>query len=195
MKKISGFLAMGWILLTACSTGQATTTPSPLPQPTATEIQVLPTPSSPGDSITWDNLQVAVDQFEVTGEYQTDFGSTRIPPDGGKFLWVHVGLKNTGSVQMEIPIAEHYSVLYAAAELKPTYGHRDGYTDYTTLGSLIFPGQSLDGWLRFDIPATAGLNELLFVFLPESSQVGASYSSPNYPYAEDKPTYVWNCVP
>jgi hypothetical protein len=36
---------------------------------------------------------------------------------------------------------------------------------------------------------------LRFVFLPESAQVGASYGSPNYPYADDKPTYVWNGAP
>ena len=96
---------------------------------------------------------------------------------------------------MDVPLLEHYSVLYAAAELKPTYGHREGYTDYTTLGPLIFPDQTLEGWLRFDIPVTAELTDLKFVFIPESAQIGASYESPNYPYAEDKPTYVWNFVP
>ena len=193
MKIISAYLAIGIVLITACSTmGQAASTPTPFPQPTATGIKMLPTPSSPGNPITWDNLQVTMDEFEVTGEYITDFGSTRLPPEGGQFLWVHVRLKNSGPIQVDVPVSEHYSVLYAAAELKPTYGHRQGYTDYTTLGPLIFPDQSLDGWLRFDIPTTAQLNELLFVFLPESSQVGASYSSPNYPYADDKPTYVWN---
>jgi hypothetical protein len=95
---------------------------------------------------------------------------------------------------MDVPASEHFSVLYTAAELKPTYGHRAGYADYTTLGPLIFPDQGLDGWLRFDIPVSAELGELRFVFLPESAQVGASYNSPNYPYADDKPTYVWNCV-
>jgi hypothetical protein len=136
-----------------------------------------------------------MDQLEVTQDYMTDYGSTRIPPAGQKFLWVHVRLQNTGRVEMDVPLSEHYSVLYAGAELKPSYGHRQGYLDYTTLGVLIFPDQNLEGWLRFDIPATAELKELRFVFLPESSQVGSSYSSPNYPYADDKPTYVWNCEP
>ena len=96
---------------------------------------------------------------------------------------------------MDTPLSEHYSVLYAATELKPTYGHRQGYVDYTTLGTVIFPGQELDGWLRFDVPTTAGLKDMRFVFIPESAQVGTSFSSPNYPYADDKPTYVWNCAP
>jgi hypothetical protein len=195
MKKISDILAIGLILLTACSSaGQTSTTPlpaTPSPQPTATGIKVLPTPSSVSDSIIWDDLQVTMDQLEVTQEYMTDYGSTRIPPAGQKFLWVHIRLKNTGQMEMDVPLSEHFSVLYAATELKPSYGHRQGYTEYTTLGTLIFPNQELDGWIRFDIPTTAQLNEMSFVFLPESSQVGTSYSSPNYPYADDKPTYVW----
>jgi len=134
-----------------------------------------------------------MDQLEITEEYLTDFGSTRTPPDGKKFLWVHVRLKNTSQVEMDIPISEHYSILYAAIEIKPIYGHRDGYVDYTTLISTIFPNQELDGWLRFDIPFTAELKDMRFVFLPESAQVGVSYSSPSYPYADDKPTYVWEC--
>jgi hypothetical protein len=199
MMKLSSILAVGLILLTACSsTGErsAASTPFPsLPQPTVTEIKILPTPSSPGDSILWDDLQVSMDGLEVTEDYVTDYGSSRVPTEGNKFLWVHVRLKNTGQVQMDVPLSEHYSILYAATELKPSYGHRQGYEEYTTLGPMIFPDQDLEGWLRFDIPSTAELKDLRFVFLPESAQVGASYGSPNYPYADDKPTYVWNGAP
>jgi hypothetical protein len=125
----------------------------------------------------------------------TDFGSSRVPPSGQKFLWVQVQLKNTGQVEVDIPLAEHFSILYAAVELKPTYGHRQNYKDYTAIGSALFPAQELDGWLRFDIPAAAQLSDLHFVFIPESSQIGTSYNSPNYPYSEDKPTFVWNYTP
>ena len=199
MKKISSILAIVLIILTACSStgessaAQATATASP--QPDVTGFKVFPTPSSLSDSIIWNGLQVTMDQLEITQDYMTDYGSTRIPPTGQKFLWVQVRLENTGQIEIDVPISEHFSVLYAGTELKPSYGHRQGYTDYTTLVSVIFPSQKLDGWLRFDIPTAAELNELRFVFLPESSQVGSSFSSPNYPYAEDKPTYVWKCGP
>ena len=197
MKKLSSIFAIGLIILTACSSAnQMSATPlsaTPSPQPAATEIKVFPTPSSPGNAIIWANLQVSMDQLDVTQDYMTDYGSSRIPPAGQKFLWVHIRLKNTGQIEMDVPLSEHFSVLYAGTELKPSYGHRQGFVDYTTLGSVIFPNQELDSWLRFDIPMAAELKDLRFVFLPESSQVGASYSSPNYPYAEDKPTYVWKC--
>jgi len=189
------FLA-GIFSLIACS-NQVDVSPIPATQtasPIATSTP-LPNPFSPGDTIFWDTLQVTMDKLEISNEYITDFGPTRIPPSGKKFLWVHIRLKNTSQVEMSVPSFEHYSILYAAIEIKPIYGHRSGYTDYTTLSDSIFPDQSLDGWLRFDIPDTAELNEMRFVFLPESVQIGTSYSSPSYPYSRDKPTYVWNCTP
>jgi uncharacterized protein DUF4352 len=201
VKKLLSILLFAIFLLTACSTASETfptplyTPPIPLPQPAATGTGPLPTPSAPGDSILWDQLQVTMTQPEITQEYLSEYGSTRLPPPGQKFLWVYVQLKNSGSIQKDVPLAEHFSVLYAATELKPTYGHRMDYSDYTALGSTIFPNQTLDGWLRFDIPLAADLKDLRFVFLPESSHVGASFSEPNYPYGNDKPTFVWNCGP
>lgn len=186
----------GALILTACSsTGESATpvTVTAPPGPTATEITVLPTPASSGDSILWRDLQVTMDQIEINEEFITEYGSTRSPSAGEKFMWVHVQLKNVGQIETDTPLIEHFSVLYAATELKPTYGHRKGYAEYSTLEPVLFPDQEADGWMRFDIPATAELKDLRFIFLPESSQVGASYSSPNYPYADDKPTFVWKC--
>jgi hypothetical protein len=187
---------IGLFFLIACSaTNESQVVPTlvtRIPPPTMTSVP--PTPSSPNDSIRWDTLQVTMDHLEITEEYFTDYGSTRIPPAGQKILWVHIRLKNTGQFQMEVPVTEHFSILYAAVEIKPIYGHRQGYIEYATLDPIIFPDQELDAWLRFDIPAAAELNDMRFVFIPESAQVGVSYSSPNYPYAANKPTYVWNCA-
>src|SRR5262245_55746403 len=107
MKKITNILSIGLYILTACSSaGGSSVTPATataFPQPTATEMKVLPTPSSPSDSILWEKLQVTMDKLEVTQDYTTEFGSTRIPPAGQKFLWVHIRLKNTGQVEIDVP--------------------------------------------------------------------------------------------
>jgi hypothetical protein len=196
LKKIPGILFVGLLILTACASAPETSViATPAPQPTATAIKILPTPSIPGNSIQWGNLQVTLSQLEVTQDYVTEYDTTRIPPIGDKFLWVHVQLKNIGKVELNTPLLENYSILYAATELKPTYGHRKNYSEYTTLDAVIFPDHEVDGWLRFDIPATAESKDMRFVFLPESSHVGSSFSSPNYPYGGDKPTFVWNCTP
>jgi len=134
-------------------------------------------------------------QIDVTEDYIAESGVVRNPSAGEKFIWARVQLKNIGQTEVDAPLLEHFSMLYAATEFKPTYGHRQGYAEYSTLAPVLFPNQAADGWMRFDIPVTAELKDLRFVFLPESSHVGASFSAPNYPYAEDKPTYVWNCAP
>ena len=197
IKEIARLLFSGLFLLTACTpAGSPSSTPAmatAASQPAPTTIRVLPTPSSPGDSVIWRNLKVGMAQAEITGSFINEFGSQRVPPSGQKFLWVHIILENVGKDEVALPEAENFSVLYAESEIKPVYGHRQGYTDYTALDSTLFPGQKLDAWLRFDIPDIAELKDLWFVFLPTSRQVGVLPSSPNYPYAENKPTYVWRC--
>ena len=184
----------GLLLLTSCTTATPVAI-TPTLQPTPTEMKVLPTPSSPGNSILSKGLHVTMTQAEINDSFVAEFGSQRVPSPGLQFLWVHVQLKNTGEKDIDLPVPEHFSALYAATELKPTYGHRKDYTDYTALGPVIFPNQEVNAWLRFDIPVNAELKDLRFVFLPESSGVGTSFSSPIYPYSQDHPTYVWNCAP
>lgn len=197
IKKPSSVLLIGLFMLTACSSSSQPIAPITITapsQPTSTKIKSLPTLSSPGDSIIWRDLQVSMHQVEITDSFINEFGSQRVPSAGQKFLWVHVALRNVGKVEITLPESENFSVLYADSEFKPIYGHRQGYADYTDLGSPLFPEQQFDAWLRFDVPVAADLNDLWFVFLPTSAQVGVSPSSPTYPYGENKPTYVWKCA-
>jgi Domain of unknown function (DUF4352) len=184
-------LCIALFILTACSSAPASTIT--IPTPTATPTRDLPTPSSPGDPVIWRDLQVVFDRAEITESFINEFGSQRVPSAGQKFLWVHLALDNVGKDEILLPEPKNFSVLYAESEFKPVYGYRRGYADYTDLGTTLFPGQELDAWLRFDIPDTADLKDMWFVFLPTSAQVGVSPSAPNYPYAENKPTFVWNC--
>lgn len=191
MKKTRNIL-LGLLILTACSSAGTATIPS---RPTPTAFHMLPTSSASGTSILWEGLQVTMDQSEITRDFINEFGSVREPSSGLKFLWVHVQLKNVGENEINTPLPENYSVLYADSAFKPGYGHRKDHTDYTALGRVVFPGQEMDAWLRFDIPAVAELKDLRFVFHPQRAQVGVSFLSPNYPYTEKRPTYMWNCVP
>jgi hypothetical protein len=63
-----------------------------------------------------------------------------------------------------------------------------------TLTTGLVQGQEVDAWLRFDIPAALELKELLFAFLPESSQVSLAFSPSDYPWG-DHPIYLWMCAP
>jgi hypothetical protein len=193
IKKIARFLFLGLCILAACTSTPAV--PATSSQPTPTRPRVPATPSSPGDALIWRDLRVSMDQAEITDRFINEFGSQRLPSSGQKFLWVHVTLENVGQDEITLPRPENFSALYAESEFKPIYGHRQGYADYTDLAATLFPAEKLDAWLRFDIPDTAELKDLWFVFLPTSAQVGVLPSSPSYPYAENKPTYVWKCEP
>jgi hypothetical protein len=190
-------IMLGILLTAGCdsATWPTTPVPLPLPLPTATRQTLFPTPAAPGNIITWQALQVSLESVEITDSFSTEFGAQRLPSPGQKFLWVQVQLENTATDQFNLPTPEHFSVLYAASEFKPTYGHRQGYADYTALNSPLFPGQFVEAWLRFDIPLTANLAAVQFVFLPESTEIGVSPSAPSYPWGGEHPLFVWNCAP
>jgi hypothetical protein len=154
----------------------------------------LPTPVSPGQMVVYDDLQVTMSQAEITTSYPTEYGSTREPPAGMKFLWIHILLKNIGQQERDLPVSEHFSVLNGETEYKPTYGHRQDHMDYMALTTVMVQGQDADAWLRFDIPADLELQDLWFAFMPESSQISVGFSSNNYPWA-DNPIYLWTCAP
>jgi hypothetical protein len=144
--------------------------------------------------IIYDDLQLTMDQAEITADYLTEYGSSREPTTDIKFLWVHLILKNIGQQEQSLPAEEHFSTLYDMTELKPTYGHRKDYTDYTALNTTVEPGEELNAWLRFEIPVNAELKDLAFAFLPDSTQVSFGFSSSDYPWA-DHPIFLWNCAP
>jgi hypothetical protein len=186
----------GLLIFSACN---STSRPAPAPVSSATpqtavEKKVLPTPVSLGQGIVYDGLQVAMSQAEITTSYITEYGSSREPPAGKKFLWIHIILKDISQNEQNMPAPEHFSVLYGTNEFKPTYGHRKDYTDYMALTTGVVQGQDVDAWLRFDIPAGAELKDLQFAFLPESSQVSVGFSSSKYPWG-DHPIYLWTCAP
>src|SRR5258706_16373241 len=112
LNKIPGILFVGLLVLTACFSAPPAIA-TPVPQPTATAIKVLPTPSIPGDSIRWGDLQVTMVQTEITEYFITEYGSTRMPSPGMKFMWVHIQLKYVGQNQIDSTFPERFSVLYA----------------------------------------------------------------------------------
>lgn len=200
MKKIASLLlssVWGLLFISACNSSNAPVVPTPIPSATpqaAVTDKVLPTPVSSGQIIVHNDLQVMMNQAEAAASYVTEYGSTREPSAGGKFLWIHILIKNIGQSELNLPAPEHFSALYGTIEFKSTYGHRKDYTDYTALKSILYPADEADAWLRFDIPADAELKDMQFAFLPESTQVSTGFSSSDY-FWSDHPIYLWKCVP
>ena len=200
MKKIWLFLLanlLGLFVITACDSASATVVPTPIPSATpqaALENKTLPTPISAGQTVVYNDLQLTMDQAEITDSYLTEYGSNREPTGDNKFLWTHIILMNISQKEQSLPDAEHFSALFATTEFKPAYGHRKGHVDYMALNEVIDQGEEVDAWLRFDIPTEAELTNLTFAFLPESTQVSFGFSSNEYFWA-DHPIYLWDCAP
>jgi hypothetical protein len=184
-------LCFGLWALAACYPAPAPVQAYP---PTPAANRPLPTSVPTGQEIVYNDFRVALSQVEVMTSYITEYGSNRNPAVGTKFLWVHITLKNVGQVERPLPTPEHFSVLYGISEFKPSYGHRQGTTDYTALKPVVYQGQQLEAWLRFDIPTNAELKDLQFAFFPESLQVSTSFAPTDYPWA-DHPIYLWSCAP
>ena len=198
LKKLTFLLygLFGLLIFSACNSASR---PAPAPissetPQTAVENKVLPTPMSASQRIVYDDLQVAMSQAEITTSYPTEYGSTREPPAGKRFLWIHILLKNIGQHEQNLPAPEHFSVLNGTTEFKSTYGHRKDYADYMALTAGMVQGQDVSAWLRFDIPAAVELKDLWFAFLPESLQVSVGFSPGDYPWG-DHPIYLWKCAP
>jgi hypothetical protein len=194
--KLVWFILGGLMILTACTPTSGTVLPATVPpaSPQPGVEKTLPTPVSPGQKVISEYLQVEMVQAEITTSFLTEYGSTREPPSGIEFLWIHIGLKNTSTVSQELPAPEHFSVLIGTDEYKPTYGHRKEHPDYLVLTAGMTQGQVVDAWLRFDIPAGLNLTDLTFAFLPESTQVSVGFSSSVAPWG-DQPIYLWTCAP
>ncbi len=187
----------GLLMATACNSASGPGIPTPAPSSTpqaAVENKSLPTPISPSQMIVYDNLQVVMSEAEITTDYLTEYGSNREPPAGKKIVWVHILLKNISQSERHLPEPEHFSVLDGTTEFKATYGHRKDHVDYLALNTSMAQGQEVDAWLRFDISADAELKDLIFAFLPESTQISVGFSSSDYPWA-DHPIFLWTCAP
>jgi hypothetical protein len=191
MKKNSLLVLFGLILLTACAPAAR---PVQAADPRAAGQVSFPTPAAPGQVVEFAALQVEMRQAELTTAYPTEFGSQREPPRGEKFLWVQVRLTNAGTQEQKLPAPEHFSALFGTTEFKPGYGHRQNYLDYTALKPVLYPGQSVTAWLRFEIPVALALKDLQFAFLPESFQISTAFSPGEYPWGEH-PLYLWRCEP
>ncbi len=183
-------------LLAACSPRAAalpptaTLTPAPGAVALLATPKPLPTPASMGEAVTFEDLTVQIGGVELNDQYKTRFGPVRDATPGVKFLWVQVLVENQGQAGIDLPGEEHFSVLQADREYKPTYGHRDGFPDYTSLGSAVSPGSPLEGWLRFDIPAEVEIKDLQFAFLPESTRITYTRTQSGGSIF-DHPVFLW----
>ena len=160
--------------------------------PPATQVRALPTALPGGQAVEYQGLRATMLQADLTGVYDTEFGYQRQPTANLEFLWVHLQLENISTQPQRLPALEHFSAIHGSSEYKPAYGHRKDHPDYTALPPILPPSQKVDAWLRFDVPAGIVLQDLRFVYLPDSLRVDFSFSGSGYAWA-DHPQFFWLC--
>lgn len=190
MKKAWILLTLAVFLLAGCYGSPEPPTPTLIPTAIPVPTAQLPTPLPFGSSIVNQEITVLVDKLEVSGPYTTDFNTRRDPPVGKKIAWVHIQIINPGESTLKTPGAEHFSILYGGNEIKSTYGHRQDYPEFTDLSANLFPGQALTGWLRFDIPTEATLENITLSFYPNNKHLPALTNGDASVWA-DQPIYIW----
>lgn len=155
---------------------------------------VPPTPLAPGSMVIHNDFRIVLLRAEISGEYVSQYGSVRQPAAGAKYLWVEVSLQNQGTRPIQTPGSDHYSVLFYSREIKPSYGHRQDYQEYTALDTTIYPGETLQAWLRFEIPETAQISDFRFAYMPDSVRVSLAAPETDTPWARHS-LYLWNLTP
>lgn len=135
--------------------------------PRESELQTV---SPIGEIASFDEFEVVVDGYEFSGEYETEFTSNIEPPEGAKFVWIHIRVRNLGeTAEYSLSQITDLKLAYLDEELTSKRGNREGYPDYAGgifTGEKLYPGVELDGWLRFTVPVAAQEEDLEFVLKP-----------------------------
>lgn len=147
-------------------------TPTPLPttapiQPHIAPSSVPPLPGKLGSSITHNNLLITLSGYEFSGGYQHSFGFEDKPPEGAKFLWIHVIVENIDDNSTYTPMFNEFAILYEQKQIDADFylsEDRVGYPPYP--GGEIYPGATKDGWVRFTLPVSAEPPNILVVMMP-----------------------------
>ena len=147
-KTIVGLIAIVAIVVVAMFAGCVEKPPS---VPTAKPTPPQKTELSLGESAIVNNISFMVIEYEFAGSYIDKYNQTVYPPEGAKFLWVHVKAKNVDEVARDLPSSIYllykdthitsYSAYYRA-------GERERYGVYWD----VYPNISKEGWDIYAVP-------------------------------------------
>ena len=149
---------------TPTPTGPAGVVPARTPSPTSTRLPA----QNLGASVQYKDLRVTLDAYEFSGPYRSSSGLKEEPPEGAKFLWLHLIVENTGRNAVDTPLPSDFHVIHEGKQIDADlfYFGRPGYDEFRP--GEIFPNVTRSGWLRFTVPALAEADRLKVIFKPFS---------------------------
>ena len=128
--------------------------------------------SALGESTRFSNFEVTVVAFEFSDSYITKYQSTKYPPIGAKFAWIHIKVQNLGNTAERAPKPFEFKLIYQDDKIHGEGGSREGHPDYTSeflTGEEVYPGIVHEGWLRFTVPSAAKRIDVEVLFEPRGS--------------------------
>jgi hypothetical protein len=128
--------------------------------------EVIP-PFTIGESVIHNNYVVTVDAYEFLDEYAHEYRGKTEPPEGAKFAWVHISIKNVGENAIDGPYASRFKLVYRGERISSSWGGREGFPDYR--GGEVFPEVMNEGWLGYVVPITTEAVDLEIIFEPDAS--------------------------
>ena len=148
----------------------------PPSEPRVTPTTPQKTELSLGESATINGITFVVDEYEFTNSFiMPPYNFTIPPPEGAKFLWVHVKAKNIGEVPRYLPwfIMLHYKGI-EIREYTASYEKEEYTSQYYSLGErkmyrkhYVYPYVSKEGWMIYTVPATFDATDAkLWVMIP-----------------------------
>lgn len=129
-------------------------------------IQATRSPLPVGSEVTHEDFTVALVEYEFSAAYKDEYDIPETPPEGAKFLWIHIVVRNIGQNAAISPSSSDFSVVYLREQIDVdfVFASRAGYDEYD--GGQLFPGVVREGWLRFTLPRAAEPSQLTVVFKP-----------------------------
>jgi hypothetical protein len=119
-----------------------------------------------GSEVNYYNQTVKLVESEFTDSYKTEDDIYQKPPEGAKYLWIHIIAHNDENKPIFSPTQNEFTLIYQSKQIDSEiiYLARPGYN---SLGmGQILPGKSHEGWLRFTVPNAAEANQIIVMFKP-----------------------------
>jgi hypothetical protein len=134
--------------------------------PSVVMVKTTKEPLQIGSAAIYDNITVKLLEYEFTGAYKTDYDILQNPPEGSKYLWIHIYARNDGNNSIVSITPYEFSLSYRSNQIDSQiiFMERPGYNRLDN--SNLLPGISHEGWIRFTVPYTAEAKQIIVMFKP-----------------------------
>lgn len=128
--------------------------------------EASPTPQTVGAEVQHGDFAVTLLEYQFSDSYKDAYDADEEPPEGAKFLWIRILVRNAGQNSGYSPSPSDFSVIYLGEQIDSDFyfSGRSGYEQYDA--GELFPGISREGWIRFTLPEAAEPTQIMVVFKP-----------------------------